>query len=171
MTSTPTSVSLIFRLTALRPMAFRALVILVFVLVLSSVQGVPQRPSGPVAAAGPPRRPVSSSTPVDFSLSGGISYGWLQQSAIYTACSRVASFGTWEAGNVWFQLQGNPTVYWLVLIDQANQKLMPDFQTALKSIERSAGGSQSVLLQFGWVQDPTNRLVVVDFMETTGNCP
>jgi hypothetical protein len=108
---------------------------------------------------------------VDFSLSSGISYGWLQQSAIYTACSRVASFGTWEAGNVWFQLQGNPTAYWLVLIDQANQKLLPDFKTALQSIEKSAGGSQSALVQFGWVWDPTNRLVVVDFMETTGYCP
>jgi hypothetical protein len=164
-------------------MAFRVIALLASVLALSSAQtlwvtpkGIPQRLSA-TAVITVPRRPVtgvtSSSTPVDFSLSSGqaaTTYGWLQQPAVYTACSKVASLGTWEAGNVWFQLQGNPTVYWLVLIDQA-QGLLPDFKTTLQSIENSVGGSQSATLQFGWVLDPSNRLVVVDFLETVGSCP
>lgn len=44
--------------------------------------------------------------------------GWLQQPAVYTSCSTVASLGTWEAGNIWFQLQGDSTAYWLLQIDQ-----------------------------------------------------
>jgi len=157
------------------------------VLALISSQGVPHRPTvnsaTTTAAAGTfPRRSVtpagsSASTPVDFSLSAGAalqsgqttatstSYGWLQQTATYTAFSTVTSVGTWEAGNIWFQLQDDPTAYWLLQIGHCDN-LLPDFGVALKSIQNSLGYSHSVQLQVGWVLDPSQRAVVVDFLVT-----
>jgi len=154
----------------LHSMALRIAVVLASLVALVSAQGVPRRPLP--TAAGP--------TPVDFSLSAGAAlssaqaaaanYGWLQQPAVYTSCSTVASLGTWEAGNIWFQLQGDSTAYWLLQIDQV-ENLLPDFNTTLKSIEDSLWGDRSIQLQFGWLLDPTDRSVVVDFLAAAGSCP
>jgi len=95
-------------------------------------------------------------------------YGWLQQPAKYTTCSTVAGLGTWQTGNVWFQLHCSSRAFWLLQIDQA-QNFLPDFHATLEALQKSIGGA--LTLQVGWVLDQTQRAVVVDVLVTTRSCP